>query len=544
MYRMLIVDDEKLLLDGLYELFLESEGHRLELYKASSAMEAMAVMSQKRIDILMSDIKMPKMSGLELGDRVKQAWPECKLIFLTGFDEFEYVHHAINNGAQNYILKSEGDDAIVEAVRHTVAELDEQMAVETLLKQARETQRQQAVHHRSLMLSDVLDGLQPLEELSQPTLDMYGIRLIANRPLTMVAARLDLPSNALRLSEKELMLTALHSVCVRYLSGYVNMMDVVYDREYYVLFLQVQDHTTPHPEGIRTFLQGSLETIQQTLEKSTGRTFSFAYTDSAVDWEGVPRHFTTLKALLSQYYSEKQIIVTDKNLPFHAQSNDEEVRGFIDVFHKKANALDLYLETGKREEVQAIVAELSTYSSWPAIDEIRYMELYYAVALRFLTAANKYGLDRDPLAGPHVAKLLQSAALPERRDGIILLEHMINVFESYHDAQSSRMRGDVLGVVHTYIEMHLDGDLSMTHLAELVYLNPDYLSRLFKQAKGITISEYIAVLKVQRAKELLSEPQLLIQDIAKSLGFTSAGYFSRFFKKETGQTPQEFRTSG
>ncbi|WP_138750874.1 helix-turn-helix domain-containing protein [Paenibacillus sinopodophylli] len=544
MYRMLIVDDEKLLLDGLYELFLESEGHQLELYKASSAIEALAVMSQNRIDILMSDIKMPKMTGLELGDRVKQSWPECKLIFLTGFDEFDYVHHAINNGAQNYILKSEGDEAIVQAVRLAVAELDKHMAVETLLKQARETQRQQAVHHRSLMLSDVLNGLQPFEKLSQATKDMFGIRLIANRPLTMVAARLDLASSALRFSEKELMLTALHSVCVRYLSGYVNMMDVVYNREYYVLFLQVQDHTIPHPEGIRTFLQGSLETIQQTVEKSTGRTVSFAYTASPVEFDEVPRQFTTLKALLSQYYAEKQIIVTDKNLSFNAQSNDEEVRGFIEVFHKKANALDLYLETGKREEVQAIVKELGSYSGWPAIDDIRYIEMYYAVALRFLTAANKYGMDRDSLVGPHIAKLLHPAAFLERREGIVLLEHMINVFESYHDAQSSRLRGDVLGTVLKHIEMHLDGDLSMTHLAELVYLNPDYLSRLFKQAKGITISEYIAVLKVQRAKELLSEPQLRIQDIAKSLGFTSAGYFSRFFKKETGQTPQEFRTKG
>jgi two-component system response regulator YesN len=544
MYRMLIVDDEKLLLDGLYELFLEFEGHQLELYKASSAIEALDVMSQNRIDILMSDIKMPKMTGLELGDRVKQSWPECKLIFLTGFDEFDYVHHAINNGAQNYILKSEGDEAIVEAVRLAVTELDKRMAVETLLKQARETQRQQAVHHRTMMLSDVLDGLQPLEELSQQTMDMFGIRLIANKPLVMLAARLDLASSALRLSEKELMLTALHSVCVRYLSPYLNMMDVVYNREYYVVFLQAQDHALPSSERLMTFLQGSLETVQQTVEKSTGRTFSFAYTNKEVDWEGVPRQFTRLKALLSQYYEEKQIIVTDKNLPFDAQSNDAEVRGFIEVFHKKANALDLYLETGKREEVQAIVIELGSYSSSPAIDDIRYIEMYYAVALRFLTAANKYGLDRDPIAGPHIEKLLHPAAFTERREGIILLEHMINVFESYHDAQSSRLRGDVLGTVLKYIEMHLDGDLSMTHLAEQVYLNPDYLSRLFKLAKGITLSEYIAVLKIQRSKELLSEPQLLIQDIAKSLGFTSAGYFSRFFKKETGQTPQEFRTSG
>ncbi|MEV5025641.1 response regulator [Paenibacillus sp. LPE1-1-1.1] len=543
MYRMLIVDDEKLLLDGLHELFQENEGHRLELYKASSGLEALRAMSEKRIDILLSDIKMPKMSGLELGDRVKQNWPECRLIFLTGFDEFDYVHHAIKNGAENYILKSEGDEAIVEAVRKTIAELEEQQKMEMLIKQAREIQRQQAGYHRALFLSDLLEGLQPKDELTSQTLEELGIKLAIDRPLIMAVSRMDLAAAAIRLPEKELLFTALYSICVRFLSSYVVYADVIYNREYYVLFIQARENAFQTQDRLITFLQGSIETIQQTAEKSTGHTFSFALTDKFIEWGDTSKQFTILKAFLSRYYDAKQIIITDKNLPFMAKQDEEDVRGFIEVFHKRANALETYIESGRKEEVQSILSELKSYAKWEAINEMRYMEMYCAVALRLLTAVNKFGLDRDSAAAPHIAKLLQPATFHSRKESIATLEHIVNLFDHYHAAQSSKMRGDALGKIILYIETHLDGDLSVTNLAEQVYLNPDYLSRMFKQSKGITISEYIAALKVQRAKEMLSEPQRLVQDIAKALGFTSAGYFSRFFKKETGQTPQEFRTA-
>lgn len=539
---MLIVDDEKLLLDGLYELFLEMEGHRLELYKASTAMEALKIMGEKRFDILLTDIKMPKMSGLELGDQVKQSWPECKIIFLTGFDEFDYVHHAIKQGAENYVLKSEGDEAIVEVVRRTIAVLDEEQKMGMLIKQAREIHREQIVHHRTIYLTDLLDGLLSQDELSQQTMEGLGIRLSNDSPIIMAAARLDLGHSTMRLPEKELLFTALHSVNVRFLSPYVNFVDVIYSREYYVLFIQARDHSFQTIERLTTFLQGSIETIQQTVEKSTGQTFSYAFTERAIEWSQVAKQFITLKAFLSRYFDAKQIIITDKNVQLMMKQDEDEVRGFIDVFHKRANALETYIESGRKDEVQMILSELASFTKWEAIDEMRYLELYYAVALRILASANKIGLDRDPAAAPHLISLLQPSLFQSRKEGLELLQHIVNLINHYHAAQSSKMRVDVLGKVIQYIEKHLDSDLSVTKLAEQVYLNPDYLSRMFKQSKGLTISDYIAALKVQRAKEMLSNPRMLVQDIAKALGFTSAGYFSRFFKKETGQTPQEFRT--
>ena len=166
MYTMLIVDDERLLLDGLFQLFSEQQELQLSLHKASSGIEALKIIEDRKIDILLTDIKMPKMSGLELGGHASRIWPGCEIIYLTGFNEFEYVHHAIKNGALNYILKTEGDDHIVATVRQAVRELEEKQQAASLLEEAEELRKRQILHYRSQYLTDYIEGIISPEEIT------------------------------------------------------------------------------------------------------------------------------------------------------------------------------------------------------------------------------------------------------------------------------------------------------------------------------------------------------------------------------------------
>ena len=100
---------------------------------------------------------------------------------------------------------------------------------------------------------------------------------------------------------------------------------------------------------------------------------------------------------------------------------------------------------------------------------------------------------------------------------------------------------DLIQRIHTYVERHLNEDLTLIRLAEVVFLNPSYLSRLYKQMTGITLSEHISQMRIKRATELLIKPSVKMQYISQQLGFQSPSYFSQFFKKMTGMTPQEYR---
>ena len=95
--------------------------------------------------------------------------------------------------------------------------------------------------------------------------------------------------------------------------------------------------------------------------------------------------------------------------------------------------------------------------------------------------------------------------------------------------------------MQAHIAAHLNGDLSLTAMGALVYLNPFYLSRLFKKQLGITLTDYVIHARMEKAKELLLSTHRKINDIALEVGFESASYFTRFFKRTTGMTPLDYR---
>jgi YesN/AraC family two-component response regulator len=103
---------------------------------------------------------------------------------------------------------------------------------------------------------------------------------------------------------------------------------------------------------------------------------------------------------------------------------------------------------------------------------------------------------------------------------------------------------DPISVIKAYIWDHLHEEISLNKLANVVYLHPAYLSRIFKQTTQITITEYLIHARIEKAKQLLTNPALKIQDISLAVGIESPVYFGRLFKKETGFTPQEYRQQG
>lgn len=123
MYRLLIVDDEPIIVKGLTMMFENAKIDELMIYKAYSAREALSVMEDIPIDILFTDIHMPGMDGLQLGEIVKEKFQDCKIIFLTGYEEFDYIYKAISKIKAKYILKSEEDEVILSELELTLIEI-------------------------------------------------------------------------------------------------------------------------------------------------------------------------------------------------------------------------------------------------------------------------------------------------------------------------------------------------------------------------------------------------------------------------------------
>ncbi|MCM3745738.1 response regulator [Paenibacillus pasadenensis] len=546
MIQLMIVDDEKHILDGLIDLFAQQDDLELELHKASSAFEALALLAHKKIDLVLTDIHMPKMSGLELMEQIRGKWPHCKIIFLTGYDEFDYVYKAIQDRNANYILKLDGDSRIIQAVKDGIRELEESLTIETLLADAQEVRKRQSDYMRSLFFTDLLEGLLTEADRSEHELQQLHIPLRRGEPVLVGIVRLeDAPAGLLRREMDDLFL-GLQAICRRYLSPMANMLDPSYNRTYLVLLMQPHGPEKSAWDSLITFIRGTMGTIQQACSKNLDVSISFSWKTAPVQWDSIPQTFSYLKLLFLHYSQERQIIVTEHNM-----AEIEKLRmGPIRAEHqqplkREIGRLSHYFDTAQKtayfqqlEAIEELVKEL-------ALHHTEQLEVCYALSLHGIMAVNRLGIGEEPYYRDRI-KALRAAAV-ESDVFVPFLQVLRQLAESLFDFQESqgiRIQDDAIIKIKRYIKTNLKEDLSLTRLAELVHLNPDYLSRLFKQREGETVSDYITAQKILEAKTMLRENADLIQDVARRLGFSTAGYFTRFFKKETGLTPEEYRSSG
>ena len=124
MYNILMIDDEPGIVSGLEET-LNRENLNLTVYTASTIGEGMKVAKSVKLDILCSDIQMPVMNGFQFAEEVLQYWKECKVLFLTGYNEFDYIYRSIHEFNGQYVLKSD-EEKLVEVIRKYMTEIEEE----------------------------------------------------------------------------------------------------------------------------------------------------------------------------------------------------------------------------------------------------------------------------------------------------------------------------------------------------------------------------------------------------------------------------------
>lgn len=446
MYRILIVDDEPVIVNGLVQLFQEQSELELDIRKAYSSMEALEIARKTKLDIMISDIRMPQKSGLELVDEIVYYWPACRVILLTGYSEFEYVYAAIRKSVDNYILKTEGIEPIFQAVREAVAKLEEE--------NLRRLQLETAQLHFGIANSFLKDELIKRAIGGEPIISLleddryrdieFGIAL--DRPSFFVVGIAD------RLDELEFKLPqSVQRIFRDHLPVSISCEEVSYDDRIFFWLLQPEEgllnrfrggyrgEPEIHPQGIVAYMKGILELVQNECGELLGANISFGISGNLLhQWESIHLQFEGVRSMI--------------------------VKRTLMGQHM------LILELGKLSQLEDTLHKAG-------------------------------GIEQDGFK-------------------TILIEQ-----------------------IHQFIQDNLAGDVSLTALAEEVHLNPSYLSRYYKQVTGQNLLEYIQSTKLHVAIQLMERTTLKLNEIAARVGFESPSYFTTFFKRKMGLSPQEYRNS-
>lgn len=550
MYRMLIVDDETIIADGLSELFEDkAETYGIEVFRAYSGTEAWRIMDRQRIDVLLTDIQMPGMTGLELLRKAKSQWPNCQVIMLTGYNDFGYVQEALRLGSLDYVLKTEGDGKILAAAERALGELGRKGEASELLRQAKEQlQLSEPVLIRERM-TELLEGRRPIREALRLLGETPGLgwHPDGGREAMLVLGRIDewRPdlSGVLTEREEELLVYATRNIAEEYMNPRCRHLYVRLGKKEWAWL--VQDKAAAGEEnGFERFSFGCMEGAQHQSEALLGTTTSYLLGRVEGGWEEMPDVFSRMK----ESFRFGGGLDREMTLGiWHREGRGASEQGKL-FYSRYLSAMENAMESGDlvafRKSLGELVSESAAYSS------------------------GKPELAREVFAGlshtmlPYVGRLVADDGAWRERD----IERATDFhsfgswqeIETYYGGMAERIvklrenggagagvaERDPVLLAKRYIAQHLAGDVSLSRLGEEVYLNPFYLSRLFKRHTGVSITTYVIHARIEKAKELLRSTNRRVNDIALEVGFESASYFTRFFKRITGMTPVEYRDKG
>ena len=536
MYKLLIVDDERHIADGLYRTFSSISDISLEVYRTYSSPEALELFTRYRMDILITDIDMPVTNGLDLVSEIKKRWPDCRTIILSGYSEFDYAQTALAYHCDFYILKSQGDEPLIDAVSECILRLERDSREKNWTKQLEnELQRVRPMLQQTFLNNLLKSPSTPDSEISccMDDAQRLGLSLCEEKPFFLVGCRLDRPPLAASPIELPSSLIEIHVIFQNCLAQRAICTPIFSDDPQYLLWL-IQSATDEPADSFCSFINGSAEKFHYCMRN---REISLSLL-----LEPSPFSFGQFAA-----YGRKMLFL----LKYRMGKNEEMVLSNTDFYAVTAAASDYERLLQQLQQLEFCLVRENADSFLGLLESLLRPTVPYGseqqafllnnLRTLFLNTIYNTGRQNDILESFRSMSIFYE---PYEKGASSLSETLYRVggwLMETQDEERTRRYNKTLQTIHTYIQEHLNEEITLTALAEQVYLNPVYLSHIYKQLTGQKLGTYITGQRIERAKELLAEPALKINEIGFQVGYESSPHFSRTFKKVVGITPAEYR---
>lgn len=499
MYKILLADDEPIITKGL-KAIIDWEDYGFEIaYTAESGEDALAYLINHPIDILITDILMGEMSGLDLVEEVNKIKPEIKSIVLTGYQEFEYIKQGLLLGIENYLLKPVDEEELLTTIQNTGRKLNsivntgQQHGEATLLDNTLWNYLtgeidQHDFHERLLLYSIKFN--EKLYNVSILNIEHFQDGEILNK----VRSFIEQNYSALCL------FSPFQEIVIIY-GGY-DEEDLLRQNQNLV------EHLHKEELGIGLFYL-SMGKVVNTLD---GFEDSFA---------------NARENSLLQLNFEPNVLISYKN----AMDRQEEIKRQKEIkeniVKKLMNAEDVFLL-----EIDQFFENLTQQSN---LISPQVVKKYTFDLICYI----HYSIQHDDFSQytAAVERIVYSTEICQMTT--ILKEYCHDLLQAIH--QHTHSRSPIVQNVLQYIHSHYHEGLSLKTLGQQFHINAIYLGQLFQKEVGLVFSEYLNRYRLEKAKELLKTTHYRAGEIGKKVGYSDTTYFYKQFKKNIGTTPSEWR---
>lgn len=533
MYKLIIADDEEKLCK-LIQMLVNWKEKSIEVCGvAHDGLEALELIKEHQPDIILTDVRMPGLNGLELIEKIKENRPEISCVIISGYQEFDYIKQALQYGVEDYLLKpvrrddiNRVIDSIVKKKNLLVKEKQEKFSM-LKTKEAHELKMQQLFVE--YLLSDFFK-----EERSKEYLEHKYYCDLDGSSFSMFGVKLHLPS-----------IWPLKDDEFNFISNWKTYFESIWKKCHSSLLYCTIDRGVlygfvNHKEDTFKAIQNKVNTtIRNILRNSTGIT-ELKYTVGFSAEHRTTVTFSQLGKEVRSALSARFILGNkDRSIDYKKVNGKEQINDFIGVprqnrilsFVEKKDFEGLYLIA---EIIKDTIVKQDTDNGQLIFDV--WMELFRILLLGCKSVISNE--EREAYMEDICFQLSNASSQKELYEKVVAImrktENMLNnrlEYKKHHP----------LKIAKNYVDKHFMDSCTLNDVSDVIGLNAAYFSNLFKKEEGIGFIEYVTSVRMQRAKELLTDREMKIIEIAQKSGYPDEKYFSRAFKKYTGLTPREYR---
>lgn len=482
--KLLLLEDEAIIRNGILK---HTPFEELGIYTvkfAASPIEAMDIINDYIPDIILSDIKMPGMTGIEFAKIIKEKYKDIQIIIISGYSDKEYLTNAIHLGVINYIEKPIDMDELITALKKAVE------------------MRMKSMRYQRNILHNILKKSIGDEEFKE-NIDYSHYRLF------LISAKEEMED--MDYVEEELN---------RYFPNKNIIGDRIAHKEY--AFLICSDEEISEEVGIN-FSRKIFDIIgiEEQIFISIGREIS---------------HQSKVKDIYESYMENKEGL---ENLSYKGWNQ-------VAFYKDRANDIGIEFSKEKEDELYKYLIASDYQKALSIVQRHRDILIENKYALNFSVKNSFYAIhkilekwDDKEGTGEFIYKFLDEAKT---------IDEMYDYIHFYMDRLVENRKNNLknnnyqIKEIIKYIHEHLDSpNLSVSEIAEKVFLTKTYLSALFKKKTGNNIVQYIIDRRIEKSLELLKNPRLKQYEVATMVGYEDAKYFAKIFKKKMGIPPSEYR---
>lgn len=503
MFRVFLADDEPFIIEGLYDIIDWAEAELEIVGHANNGQKALEALRSVKVDILVTDISMPVMDGLELIRQARTVHPELKVIVLSGYNEFSYLKEGMMLGIENYLLKPINIQELKATLQNTVEKLNTTSETKRVQAYSNQILKDNTLHR---WLNHQIDPREFNERA-----DLLGINL---DHAYIAAALLRMPSGAAEAFE-------FVSEQVKPYSWMTSFFDMDGD----IVLLAATDDAEECANQLNAVLrQLEAELQDRPLRISVG---SVAQLPNEAG-----QSYADAKKAQEYFWIYTELHIIDFNELGQSRGNPKADFSTIDW----PEYAKLIIAKDQENLHRKIQDDFQRLQAQPGITPQDFQAIAFEMVIHFTLELKAIRRTEELDAYHEAFRQIRSAVTLEELEAAI---H--GIADTTIGYLVSDIRSPIVQQVLKYIHQSYEEELSLKMLGAHFHIHPAYLGQLFHKEMNETFTEYMNRYRIEKAKELLKTTNLKVQGIAKDVGYWEVGYFYKQFKKYVGISPTDYR---